>query len=168
MQKQLIGFIVVVLIIIGGYFILGGNNEVKNEEIGDISEEQSSGKKMAFSDFLKQGGAYKCEILQSMGDFTNNGTMYINGKTLRGEFSTVAEGRKMDSSFISRDGYAYTWSSMTPGMGFKIKTEESDTNYTEAWDASEVGDYNCENWVVDAGKFEIPKDINFQEIQTAN
>ncbi len=174
MQKQLIGLVVIVLVIVGGYFIFGENKEVNNEELGEVKEEQPAGKKMAFSQFLKQGGAYKCEILQSMGDFTNSGTMYINGKTLRGEFSTVAEGIKMDSSFVSRDGYTYTWSSMTPGMGFKMKTIENievpDTNVdisgNYAWSADQVGDYNCENWVVDASKFETPKDVTFTELKT--
>ena len=168
MPKQLIIFVVVVLVIVGGYFVLSGGAKIENEKLWDVSEEQSSGKKMAFSDFLKQGGAYKCEITQNIGEVENNGTMYINGKNLRGEYSTMAEGMKIDSSFISLGGYAYTWSSMTPGMGFKMKTEENDTDYTEAWDSSEVGDYNCENWVVDAEKFEVPKDITFQEIQSAN
>ena len=170
MQKKLIILIILVAVVVGGYFVFGGNKEVKNEELGDISEEQSSEKKMAFSQFLKQGGAYKCEVKQSMSDFENSGTMYVNGQTLRGEFSTVAEGVKMDSSFISRDGYTYTWSSMTPGMGFKIKAEAetsnegADVNETYAWSAEQIGDYNCKNWVVDASKFEIPKDITFQEI----
>lgn len=174
MQKKLIILVILVVAVVGGYFVFGGNKEVKNEELGNVNEEQTAGKKMAFSQFLKQGGAYKCEVKQSMGDFENNGTMYVNGKNLRGEFSTVAEGRKIDSSFVSRDGYTYTWSSMTPGMGFKMKTIENtevpDTNVdvsgSYAWGADQVGDYNCENWVVDASKFETPKDVTFTELQT--
>ena len=49
-----------------------------------------------------------------------------------------------------------------------MKTGENNTNETYAWDPSQIGDYNCENWVVDAEKFEIPKDITFQEIQSTN
>jgi len=98
--------------------------------------------------------------------------MYINGQNMKGEFSTVAEGRTMNSSFMSRDGYSYTWSSLTPGMGFKIKAEAetsnegADVSGTYAWNADQIGDYNCENWVVDATKFELPKDVTFQEIQS--
>ena len=168
MPKQLIGFVVVVLVIIGGYFMLKGDKEIKNEELGNANEEQSSGKKMAFSDFLKQGGAYKCEITQYVGEVANSGTMYINGKNVKGEYTTVVEGMTINSSFISLDGYAYTWSSVSPGIGFKMKTGENNTNETYAWDPSQIGDYNCENWVVDAEKFEIPKDITFQEIQSTN
>lgn len=174
MQKKLIILVILVVAVVGGYFVLGGNKEVKNEEFGNVKEEeQTAGKKMAFSQFLKQGGAYKCEVKQSMSDFENSGTMYVNGKTLRGEFSTVAEGKKMDSSFISREGYTYTWSSMTPGMGFKMKTVENievpdtnvDINGNYAWSADQIGDYNCENWVVDASKFETPKDVTFTELK---
>ncbi|MFZ3012047.1 MAG: hypothetical protein WA060_03595 [Minisyncoccia bacterium] len=175
MSKKLIGLIVVVLVLIGGYFIFGGNKDAENEEPGNTNaEQQQTGKKMAFSEFLKQGGAYKCEVKQFLSDFENSGTMYVSGKNLRGEFSTVAEGKTMLSSFISRDGYSYTWSSLAPGMGFKIKVAENtkttdtttDTSGAYAWDADQIGDYNCENWVVDTAKFELPKDITFQEIKT--
>ena|SRR3989344_8373273 len=172
MSKKLIILVILVAVVVGVYFVFGGSKEVKNEELGNANEEQTAGKKMAFSQFLKQGGAYKCEVKQSMSDFENSGTMYINGQNMKGEFSTVAEGRTMNSSFMSRDGYSYTWSSLTPGMGFKIKAEaetsndDVDTSGTYAWNADQIGDYNCENWVVDATKFELPKDVTFQEIQS--
>jgi hypothetical protein len=170
MQKKLIILVILVAVVVGAYFVFGGSKEVKNEELGNTNDEQPSGKKMAFSQFLKQSGAYKCEVKQYMSDFENSGTMYVSGKNMRGEFSTVAEGRTMTSSFLSRDGYSYTWSSMTPGMGFKIKAEtetsneNADINGTYAWSADQIGDYNCENWVVDATKFELPKNVTFQEI----
>lgn len=170
MQKKLIILVILVAVVVGAYFVFGGSKEVKNEELGNTNDEQPSGKKMAFSQFLKQGGAYKCEVKQYMSDFENSGTMYISGQNMRGEFSTVAEGKTMTSSFVSRDGYSYTWSSMTPGMGFKIKAEaetaneDTDINGTYAWSADQIGDYNCENWVVDATKFELPKNVTFQEI----
>lgn len=172
MQKKLIILVILVAVVVGAYFVFGGSKEVKNEELGNTNDEQPSGKKMAFSQFLKQGGAYKCEVKQYMSDFENSGTMYISGKNMRGEFSTVAEGKTMTSSFISRDGYSYTWSSMTPGMGFKIKAEAETSNEsagvngTYAWSADQIGDYNCESWVVDTTKFELPKDVTFQEIKS--
>ena len=170
MSKKLIGLVILVAVVVGAYFVFGGNKGAENEELGNENEEQTSGKKMAFSEFLKQGGAYKCEVKQSMSDLENSGTMYVSGGNLRGEFSTVAEGKTFLSSFLSRDGYTYTWSSMTPGMGFKIKAEAetsdegADINGTYAWSADQIGDYNCENWVVDATKFELPKNVTFQEI----
>lgn len=172
MQKKLIILVILVAVVVGAYFVFGGSKEVKNEELGNTNDEQPSGKKMAFSQFLKQGGAYKCEVKQYMSDFENSGTMYISGKNMRGEFSTVAEGKTMTSSFVSRDGYSYTWSSMTPGMGFKIKAEAETSNEsagvngTYAWSADQIGDYNCESWVVDTTKFELPKDVTFQEIKS--
>jgi len=174
MSKKLIGLIVVVVVIVGGYFVFSDNKGAENEELGNTNEEQTAGKKMAFSEFLKQGGAYKCEVKQSMGDFENSGTMYVSGKNLRGEYSTVAEGKTMTSSFISRDGYSYTWSSLAPGMGFKIKVVEDteapnanvDVSGTSVWNANQIGDYNCENWNVDASKFELPKGITFTEIKS--
>lgn len=174
MSKKLIASIIVVVVILGGYFVFSGNKGIKIGELGNTNQEQQTGKKMAFSQFLKQGGAYKCEVKQSMGDFENSGTMYFSGKNMRGEFSAVAEGKTMTTSFISRDGYSYTWSSLTPSMGIKVKAvENTETPGTDvnasgayAWNADQIGDYNCENWVADAAKFELPKNVIFQEIKT--
>ncbi|MEJ0001841.1 MAG: hypothetical protein WDN09_01495 [bacterium] len=85
-------------------------------------EEQApatSGKKVAFSQFVKQGGSYKCEVKQYLSDMDNTGTVYISGGNIAGEYNTVAEGRTIDTSFVMKDGYSYTWSSMMPNMGLE-------------------------------------------------
>jgi hypothetical protein len=77
----------------------------------------------------------------------NNGTVYLNAGNIRGDFSTIAEGRKMDSSFIMKDGYTYNWSSFAPTMGVKVKvntTTDGDTNTqtsgTYSWNAEQIGE----------------------------
>jgi hypothetical protein len=150
------------------------NNEVKTDDSTNETPEQPTGKKMAFSQFIKQDfGPYKCEVKQAFSDMENNGTVYLNAGNIRGDFSTIAEGRKMDSSFIMKDGYTYNWSSFAPTMGVKVKvntTTDGDTNTqtsgTYSWNAEQIGEYNCEAWTVDESKFTLPSTITFTEIKS--
>lgn len=165
-------WVLVGILVVGvGYFAFKPHKIKENGEVAGDTTEQSAGKKMAFSDFVKQGGAYKCEVKQYLSDFENTGTVYINGENISGNYNTVAEGRKIDTSFILRDGYSYTWSSMAPNMGFKVKVDttnagadgDASTQGTYSWNAKQIGDYNCEPWTVDESKFELPKGVTFTD-----
>lgn len=185
MSKTIIGVLVVMVIIVGGYFV-ASKNKIKDSALTENTEtvgtgvevtteetEQLAGKKMAFSEFIKQdSGSYKCEVKQYMSDFENSGTVYINKGNIRGDFSTVAEGQKMDSSFIKKDNYTYNWSSAAPNMGVKIAVATNTESGTDAqmqgtysWNAEQIGDYTCEEWTVDESKFSIPTSVTFTEIK---
>lgn len=165
-------------IIVGGYFVFNmkpmpESAQLENSEMQNEVSGETSGKKMAFSEFIKQDkGAYKCEVKQAFSDIENKGTVYMNNGMMRGEFTTVAEGKTMDSSFIMKDGYAYNWSSVLPNMGVKVKvlanTENKggDAKGTYTWNAEQIGEYNCEEWKVDESKFALPVGIDFTEINS--
>ncbi len=127
-------------------------------------------KKIPFSEFAKNGGSYKCDVHQAMSDFENSGTVYMSGGKMRGEFSSVEEGRSIDTSFIYKDGLMYTWSSTMPSLGFKMKANPTASNAeaaasgTYSWNTSEIGDYDCVVWDTDSSKFELPASITFREI----
>jgi hypothetical protein len=167
MSKTLSAIVVVVVLIVGGYFIVKAKKPaeapvVQNE--GKKSGEESTGKKIAFSELVKQGGSYKCEVKQAMSDVENSGTVYMSGTNMRGDFSTIAEGRTMQSYFIMKDGYMYNWSSFAPTMGVKIKADASaqaQAEGTYTWSADQVGDYNCEPWTADETKFTPPSEVKF-------
>jgi hypothetical protein len=167
MSKTLSVIIVVAVLVVGGYFFVKAKKPaeapvVQNE--GEKSGEESTGKKIAFSELVKQGGSYKCEVKQAMSDVENGGTVYMSGNNIRGDFSTVAEGKTMQSYFIMKDGYMYNWSSYAPTMGIKIKADASaqaQAEGTYTWSADQVGDYNCEQWTADEAKFALPSDVKF-------
>lgn len=130
-----------------------------------------SGKKMAFSEFIKQGGAYKCTVNQSVAGVNTVGTTYINGGLIRGEYKTQAQGINVTSSLIVRDGYTYSWTSMAPTMGFKAKVAENTGANTGtamsgsySWNAEQIGDYSCEAWSADANMFVVPSGVTFREV----
>ncbi|MDQ3075947.1 MAG: hypothetical protein M3Q34_02370 [bacterium] len=178
-KTKIILTFVLIVIALGGYGLIFQKSKLENtapmvsNEFESETKVQPTGKKMAFSEFIKQDkGAYKCEVKQAFSDMENSGTIYMNNGMMRGEFSTIAEGQPMDSSFIMKDGYAYNWSSTLPSMGVKVKVLTSaDDNGREAketytWNAEQIGEYNCEEWKVDESKFALPTRINFTELSS--
>ncbi len=134
-------------------------------------------KKIAFSQLIDQGGSYKCTVHQYVQNTDTVGTVYIHGDKLRGEFNVKAQGMNMDTTLIVREGYTYTWTSMAPTMGFKVKVAtsggESNTTVTQnnggtagnyAWNADQIGDYTCDTWTVDETQFSLPTSVTFQAI----
>lgn len=131
-----------------------------------------TGKKMAFSEFVKQGGSYQCTVNQYIDagmSQTTQGTVFIDSGKVRGDFATKIQGMSIDTSFIVRDGFAYTWTSMT-SMGFKSPVtvganasgSTGATSGTYTWNAQQIGDYDCKPWTTDASKFTLPTSITFK------
>lgn len=160
-------------LIVGGYFAFSQSNPDPKEEekvVTDTDSAKTSDKKIAFAEFLKTGGSYKCTVRQYVGDMNVVGQAYISDGLIRGEYNTKAQGMNIDATMIVRDGYTYTWSSIAPGMGFKAKVVESDggsktaTAGTYSFNAEQIGDYDCDDWDLDESKFVVPTTITFKEI----
>jgi hypothetical protein len=180
--KVMVGIVVGLAVVVAGYVFYQSKSSVvddlsqmgQNNENGTQlaeGEGNADGKKMAFMNFVKQGGAYKCEIHQSVQGVDTVGTAYINGGLIRGEYNTKVQGMSIDTTFIVRDGYTYTWNSMLAGQGFKAKVVENvggdastGTSGSYGFDENTIGDYNCEAWTPDIDKFSIPKNITFKAV----
>ena len=181
--KSIVGVIIIGLIVLGGYYYTRSSSNMMNENT-TMNEETAStqgtttvtstttatapnkiGKKIAFSQFIKQGGAYACTVNQIIAGGESKGTLFMNGDKVRGEFTTTVKGQSMTMNFLVLDGYSYSWTSMAPTMGFKIKqttTPGVSANMEAMWDANQIGDYSCEAWSLDQTKFEVPTSITFR------
>lgn len=187
------GKIIVALVVSGGLLAVGYvvTSVPKNDgKVTEVTQENSTneesevspsqkneiptnGKKMAFSEFIKQGGAYKCTVNQNVQNIETKGTVYISGDLVRGEFSTVVSGMNINSTFIVKDGYSYSWTSAAPTMGIKTKIvaqgnggakSDAGMSGSYSWNAEQIGDYNCEAWTLDQTKFTPPTTITFTSI----
>ena len=129
-------------------------------------------KKIAFSEFMKQTGSYKCDVSQSVQNVETKGTVYMNDGMVRGEFATVVAGQNIETTFIVRDGYSYTWTSAMKGVGYKVKsvavasesTTTAKTSGTYSFNGEQIGDYDCKEWTPDGSLFTIPTSVKFQMI----
>lgn len=183
MSKTAMWVMVGVALIGVGSFVAHGKRTAVNEQAlvqpgtqNEIVIQATSGKKIPFSELVKkQDGAYKCTVNQYVANIETKGTAYINAGMIRGEFNTKVQNMNVDSTFVVRDGYSYTWSSMLPSMGFKAKVDTSaggnnntaGPSGTYVFNAEQIGDYNCEAWNVDQSKFQIPSNITFKEMTAA-
>jgi hypothetical protein len=182
MTKTISWVLVAGVLIVGGYFAFNSKSEQESAFTNMANENKveertpttptASGKKIPFSELVKkQDGAYKCTVNQNMGGTDTQGTAYINQGMIRGEFNTKFQTMNIDSTFIVRDGFTYTWTSMLPNTGFKSKVS-TDVSYVNPnasasgsydFNSELIGDYDCQPWTVDMSKFVIPTNITFTE-----
>lgn len=186
----LFGKLIAGLLIIGGaggaayYFTSQSEVEVGQNEMPIVENEvpiattSTEGKKMAFSKFMQTDrGSYTCEVNQNYNGATTKGTVYLDNGMMRADFATSVAGQNLTSSVVLKDGYSYTWTSMSP-TGFKVRvpTEEevagsnatatSDgRNGTIGFNTDQIGDYNCITASVDASRFTLPATVTFTEIK---
>ncbi len=159
------------VVIVGGYFALTANKAPIGDGAAENTTAEQSGKKMAFSEFIKKGEASKCTVTQNVNGTETNGVTYIGNGMIRGEYNMKVQGMNVDSTLIVRDGYTYSWSSMMPTTGFKVKVSgaaQGDANAAASgqysFNAEQIGDYSCEPWTVDESKFAVPAGVTFREL----
>lgn len=180
----IIGAIVVVGIVVAIIATSGRKNEanmavpqgsletVSESPNGEAAAPAPGGKKMAFSQFVKQGGSYQCSVDQYLDNYNikTSGTVFLDKGKIRGNFSTNYNGTKIDASTIVRDGFAYTWTSMN-STGYKTPIVETNgsaessvtvSGNTYSFNTDQIGDYNCQEWKADASVFVVPANITFQ------
>lgn len=173
-MSKIIGGILLVIVIVGGYFSINKNKkveEIKSEE-NKVEVKNTSGKKMAFSEFIKNGGSYKCTVHQYVGQTDTVGTTYVNSGMVSGKYETKVNGMNIVSNVLVRDGYSYSWNSIMPGTGFKSKVIDTPkdnpvpapTSGSYSFNAEQIGDYDCKPDKVDQALFAIPASITFKEI----
>lgn len=151
----------------------GDNNPRIEQEVSGVGmpapTQNTSGKKMAFEEFVKQGeGAWSCKVQYSVEQISSSGQVYVSNKNIRGNFTSTVQGFTVDTSFIAKDGMTYTWSSLSP-IGFKAPVVEgkttggTETKGTISVDLKQIGDYDCSPWTVDEKLFVPPATITFKE-----
>ncbi len=169
--KIIVSVVIVAAVAIGGYYLLHEAPMV-TEQGNATTTSVTSGKKVPFAEFVKQGGSYKCDVNQSVGGIDTKGVTYINQGMIRGEYSTKTQGMTVGTTLIVRDGYTYAWSSLAPTMGFKSKVVaeakgdvSAPTKGTYSFQAEQIGDYSCEPWPADTSMFAIPSGVTFREMK---
>ena len=168
-NKGLIIAVVVILLLVAGYFLM--NKKGAPSIPGVTTSETSSGPK-SLKDLLSAGIAQKCTYSTTDENGSNEGTTYISGGKMRGDFSMTAAGKNTKSHMISDGKTSWIW---TEGeeQGFKMTVEETSATpgATEPQDASFQGgtdwdqkvDYKCSAWVTDGSYFTPPTNVKFSD-----
>ncbi|OHA18289.1 MAG: hypothetical protein A2664_02395 [Candidatus Taylorbacteria bacterium RIFCSPHIGHO2_01_FULL_46_22b] len=187
MNKNVLGIIVAIVVIGGGAWYFSAYAPTQNES-GDMtatttdstattaSTSSTSSSEVSFrgsmSELIKRGGSYKCTVTFNSPAGNSDGTVYVSGDRLRGDFKTVVAeaGLTVENHMLGVGGYLYNWNSMT-SQGFKSKMstdkaidESKPTSASESLDYNQALDYKCVAWDGDASLFEFPKGIVFSTI----
>ncbi len=162
MSKQIgivIAVVIILLVGIVGYTQLNKSSQ----QTGSSDEAMSKG---SIKSLLGQGKNVNCTI-NYPGTQGQDGTVYVSGNKMRGDFSMVVDEKTTDSHMINDGTFVYTWSSMS-SQGTKMKVEaveeaaeKAGTEQKQNVDLDAEVDYKCTPWSVETAMFVPPTNIEF-------
>lgn len=190
MMNWIIGALLAVVVVGGGYYVMssgslsmeGGVNVATGDVTGDgvddvMVSDKATPKLMekaaaftgSFFDLATRGGNYTCTISSSGTNNSTTGTVYVSGANVRGEFTTTASGRTVDSNMLKLADKVYVWGAGMP-QGIIMDATMTDTSgESPAMSGSgkemqqEYG-WDCVATGADASKFVKPSNIEFMDL----
>jgi hypothetical protein len=123
---------------------------------------------------LALGQSQKCTFTDNVRGMTSNGTIYLSGERMRGDFtSTSAEGT-VASHMISDGTKMWMWQD-NENMGFMMEVPEEDAvsgdtsvttdQFETPIDLDDTSvDYQCEGWRADLSLFTPPSTVMFHSM----
>lgn len=173
MNKKLIIAVVVVLVLgVGGYFFWKSQS-AKIPSGLQTGTETSSGLK-SLKDLIAAGIAQKCTFSTTDESGSSEGTTYVAGGKMRGDFTSVISGKTTKSHMITDGNTNYIWMDGEK-TGFKTtieetgETETGDTSVSQdvtsqgGADLNAKADYKCSAWVTDSSMFTPPTNVQFTD-----
>jgi hypothetical protein len=178
MNKILLGVVAILVIGGGAYFLMNGapageqGTQNMNQE---SSADTSSGGAFSGSiaDLSARGGEWKCTVDSSAntgaGQAISSGTVYVSGKSVRGDFTTSVQGfGTVESHMIADGSNVYVWSSAM-SQGFKMNMTASGGSGSAAtsgqgMDINQNYSYDCQPAQASASLFAPPANISFTAI----
>ena len=151
----------------GGYYYWQGRNtsgfdDTKPYAIsGEVGGESSQAQPMSLKDLMMGGKNQMCTLKFASGGTGVEGTVYVTGGQVRGDFTTDSAAGKVGAHMIVKDEITYSWAD-TYNMGFKAPVDVTPAAAGNGGvDVNSKFDYTCQAWVVDQAKFELPKEVKF-------
>jgi hypothetical protein len=170
MNKKLAWVLVAILVIVGGYFSLKSRTQTAQAPgTGTNTNTQTPQSQTAgpqsITDLFAAGKSQQCTFADDTSGAVTNGTIYVGGGKMRGDFMANANGTNVSSHMISDGTTAYTWME-GQSTGYKVIMSTGQGGATQnsaAADANRKLDYKCSSWSVDSAKFNLPAGVNFTD-----
>lgn len=174
-QKQIIiGIVVIALLLlgVGGFFLYSQNNKPQDQATNTESSattSQEAGVMNSFIDLVTSGTTTQCTFNTAAGEGgSSNGTVYISGENMRGNFTTTTKDGKASQMYMIRNGDKYyMWGGELPSgikMTLDINEFKTNTQASQYVDLNTKADYKCNPWTVDLSKFTPPSNIKFEDL----
>lgn len=117
---------------------------------------------------VAHGGSLTCTIAHA-GKEQTQGTIYVGGGKVRGDFTAQGSKGPIESHMLSDGTTMYVWSSARP-QGIKMampaggKPPVGPPGNSQAQLYNDTVDYSCSPWSVDATKFVLPQNVSFMDV----
>lgn len=110
-----------------------------------------------------RGGSYACTMHTDSGNVPTDGTIYVSGEHIRGDFSSATpQIGKVDTHLIADGTTVYLWNSLVAqGIKSDEVTEDASSSNGTALDVNHSYTYDCAAWGADPSKFIVPTTITF-------
>jgi len=169
----------IIFLIIGGVVIIGGglylvNSTPNDDQQGVVEEEAMTNEDFSDANSLRAlialGRDLTCDFVHDDPETgRSEGTVFLSGERMRGDFRITANGTEMESHVIRNGSTGYTWGTTPMGtvaIMFDISQEDdiASSNEGESVDLDQNLEFECSAWSVDESKFAPPSDLDFQNV----
>lgn len=170
----MIAITVIVLLLIGGGIFMMNRSRSASITPQSAQSQQSAQNTTAaeqttsLKDLMTASGNQRCTFTDT--ETGNNGTMYIGGGKMRGDFTSQIDNRTTTSHMISEGENAFVWMD-DQKSGYKVSMQsmeglnaKTNTNAPQAVDVNKQMNYRCSPWSADTSMFVPPTNIQFQDM----
>lgn len=171
MNTKIIGVIVAVILLlgIGGAYFLNQNKTATQKSESETTT-TTENKTSSLLDLLSLGKNQVCTFNTTSSNSNVEGTFYIAGEKLRGNFKTTVDEKTEEMSMIRDGNTTYIWGPSLP-TGIKMTLSLDDISSNEQTNqyvnTTEKLNYDCNDWIVDSSLFTPPSNIKFSELPSS-
>ena len=171
MNKKLLIALLAVLVLGGGGYYFYSKNKTGGAGTG---KEVSSGV-TSLKELIAANVPQKCTFSTTDEESgKTEGTTYVAGGKVRGDFTNTISGKTTTSHMISDSKTSYIWEEGQK-KGVKMTVDEPETDGADTAtstdssagtqaDLNEKADYKCSAWLPDSSLFNPPSDVKFADL----
>ncbi len=165
-KKALIGIVILLLLFVGvGAIVMSNKNKMSPTTSSELTQTPFKASPKSMKELLTLGVPQMCKFNDSTSG--TEGTTYIAGGKVRGDFKSTVEGKESVGHMIFDGKTNYIWMDDSK-TGFKMDVDPATLNsegkpQQQGLDFNKSMDYNCTVWVADENVFEAPSDVTFSE-----
>ena len=124
----------------------------------------------SLSGLAASGQTLTCTYEKSDADGVQKGTVYLGQNKMRGDFDVTSNEGSFPMHMISDGEWMHTWGGPmgeAQGMKMKVPPPGAAVGPGQGPDMNEEMTMDCNPWPVDAGKFELPSNVQFMDFGSA-
>ncbi len=169
MNTKIILVIGLLILIGGGIFFLTKKSSSPVTTTGNQTGNAIEG---TLKSLLTGGKSVKCTFTNQVEGATSEGTVYVAGEKMRGDFKTNTQGASSNSHMIVDSQFSYIWTDESnQGFKFPVGSEASPGTQGTADEGASANNqpinldekvnYSCQDWSTDNSLFTLPSNVTF-------